>query len=330
MNLKSIKLYQPSSEKLVILRMDLDVPEGDNSRLKKSVDTFNHLIKNGGRVAIVGHKGRPKGEGFEEEFSLRKVYADFMTMVNPVDSIFLENFEQITNNQVMFFENLRFWKGEEENDNSFMQNLIEKSDVFVNDAPAVAHRRHASVMLHEMMDTYYGYSFLKEIGQLGEIYNRISKPVLYILGGKKEDKLKNLSKFLKVADDIFIGGKLPQFMDKSAEIDSRVYVSELNNDGCDLSQKDIEKARELIDKAKTIIVVGAPGWFEKEEYKKGTEGVAKALMENTKSIVIFAGGDTGSSFKQFGVEGNNIIQVSGGGATLEYLALGKLPAIKDN
>ncbi len=330
MNLKSIEKYLPSSDKLVILRMDLDVPDNDNSRLLKSVPTFNHLVSNGGRVAIIGHKGRPKGEGYKEEFSLKKVYADFMLMVNPVDSIFIENFNKITDNQVMFFENLRFWPGEESNDNSFMKELIIRANAFVNDAPAVAHREHASVMLHEEFPetTYYGYSFIKEFGKLGEIYDKIQKPVLYFLGGKKEDKLKNLPKFLKVADNIFIGGKLPQFVDKSEEIDSRVYVSELNAEGYDLSEKDIAKAKEMIERSKTIIVVGAPGWFENEEYKKGTESVANALMENTESIVIFAGGDTGASFKKFGVQGENIVAVSGGGATLEYLASGKLPAVQ--
>lgn len=329
MNLKSVSEYQPHSDKLVILRMDLDVPEGDNSRLEKSVETFNHLIKNGGRVAIIGHKGRPSGTGYEEAFSLKKVYADFMSMVGDVDSIFLENFDNITDNQVMFFENLRFWLGEEGNDNSFMKNLIDKASAYVDDAPAVAHRKHASIMLHEIMDTYYGFSFIKEIGQLGDIYEKIAHPVLYILGGKKEDKLKNLPKFLNVADNIFIGGKLPDFINKEQEIDSRVYVSKLNESRYDLADEDIEMAKKLVLQAKTIIVVGAPGWFENEEYKKGTESIAKALMENKNAIVIFAGGDTGASFKKFGVEGSNIIQVSGGGATLEYLALGKLAAIKN-
>jgi phosphoglycerate kinase len=327
MNLKSIEQYHPSSDKLSILRMDLDVPDNDNSRLKKSVDTFNYLVSNGGRVAIIGHKGRPQGEGYEEEFSLKKVYADFMSMVNPVDGIFMENFNEITNNQVMFFENLRFWPGEKTNDDSFMKDLIVRASTFVNDAPAVAHREHASVMLCKKLETYYGYSFIKEFGKLGEIYNKIQKPVLYFLGGKKEDKLKNLPKFLKVADDIFIGGKLPQFIDKSQPIDSRVYISELNTEGYDLSDNDIQKAKELINKSKTIIIVGAPGWFENEAHKKGTESVASFLMENTESTVIFAGGDTGASFKKFGVRGENIVPVSGGGATLEYLASGTLPAI---
>ncbi len=330
MNLKSIEKYLPSSDKLVILRMDLDVPDNDNSRLSKSVDTFNHLVSNGGRVAIIGHKGRPKGEEDKEKFSLRKVYADFMSMVNPVDSIFVQDFNEIPDKQVMFFENLRFWPGEELNDNSFMKELITRADVFVNDAPAVAHRKHASVMLHEEFpeSTYYGNSFIKEFGKLGEIYQKIEKPVLYFLGGKKEDKLKNLPKFLKVADEIFIGGKLPQFIDNSQSIDNRVYVSKLNSEGYDLSDDDIIKAKEMIERAKTIIVVGAPGWFENEKYKKGTESVASYLMANKESLVIFAGGDTGASFREFGVQGENIVAVSGGGATLEYLASGTLPAIK--
>ena len=147
------------------------------------------------------------------------------------------------------------------------------------------------------------------------------------MGGKKEDKLKNLPKFLKTADNIFVGGKLPQFIDKSQIIDNRIYVSELLDNGFDLSDNDIQKARELIEKSKTIIIVGAPGWFENEKYKKGTENMANYLMENKESIIIFAGGDTGASFKKFGVKGENIVQVSGGGATLEFLASGTLEAI---
>ena len=162
---------------------------------------------------------------------------------------------------------------------------------------------------------------------MGDIYEKIRHPVSYILGGKKEDKLKNIKTFLKTADNIFLGGRLPTYVEDKNQYGEKVYVSQLRQDLCDLNDNDIKVATDMIGESKTMIVVGAPGWFEKEEYKKGTESIAKALTNNKDSIVIFAGGDTGASFKKFGVEGPNIVQVSGGGSTLEYLATGRLAAL---
>jgi len=327
MNLRNYKEYAPNPSQRVIIRIDADVPKGDNSRLEKSISTFLHLIQNGGKVALIGHMGRPEGK-YVEELSLRRVYQDFMKLAGvDVDSKFMENFDSVAENQVLFYENLRFWPGEETNDNTFMKNLIEKVVAYINDAPAVAHRKHASIMLHEVLPTYYGESFIKEIGKLGDIYEKIRHPVSYILGGKKEDKLKNIKTFLKTADNIFLGGRLPTYVEDKNQYGEKVYVSQLRQDLCDLNDNDIKVATDMIGESKTMIVVGAPGWFEKEEYKKGTESIAKALTNNKDSIVIFAGGDTGASFKKFGVEGPNIVQVSGGGSTLEYLATGRLAAL---
>ena len=69
-------------------------------------------------------------------------------------------FDSVAENQVLFYENLRFWLGEETNDNTFMKNLIEKVVAYINDAPAVAPWKHASIMLHEVLPTYYGESFM--------------------------------------------------------------------------------------------------------------------------------------------------------------------------
>jgi phosphoglycerate kinase len=326
----------------VILRMDLDLPVEngqilDNSRLKKSISTVRLLLERNNRIVILGHRGRPSGK--DETLSLKLVYLELMLLLegngdNTIESVFVDNLldgktieEALKENQIVFGENTRFWEGEEKNDDEFLKGIMKVSQAFVNDAFSVAHRKNATVMLWQKMDTYYGLSFVEEAEKIEKAILNPDRPVTIVLGGAKEDKLSYLPDLIKVADKILIGGKLPKNKDK-IKTNDKVIWAKLRDDGLDLSDEDIEKFIGIISISKTIIWAGAMGFFEDSKSKKGTEEIALAVAR-TEAYKIIAGGDTGASIRNLGLEEKINLICSGGGVMLELLTKGKLPAWED-
>lgn len=324
---------------VVILRMDLDLPmsEGrilDNSRLLKSISTIKLLLERKNKIIIVGHIGRPKG--FDKGFSLKPVYLELMEILEKncggdcVRNVFIDDIKDekkvndgLRTNEILFGENLRFWDEEEKGDVSLFEVLKQHAKVYVNDAFAVAHREAASIILHREMEGYYGLDFMEEVEAINFILEKKEKPMVIILGGAKEDKLKHLGELDDVADWVLIGGKLPKLFD---DIDNKKnLIAKLRDDGLDLSSDDIKEFKEKIDEAKVIVWAGAMGFYEKENCRKGTEEIAKAVA-NSGAYKIIAGGDTGASIKNLGLGGKIDFICSGGGVMLEMLTKKDLPA----
>ena len=336
MKLRSVEEVMPNTR--VILRMDLDVAEGDDARLIKSIPTIKLLLEKKCKIAIIGHKGRPDGK--EEKLSLRPVYLELMSLLEPngeniIESIFVEDVGDrerldlsLVKNDIIFLENLRFWKGEESNDVDFLKNLVEVCQFYVDDAFAVAHRKHRSIMLYKNLPGFYGLAFVDEAEKIMKVIENPERPLTIILGGAKEDKLTYLPDLLKIADHVLIGGKLPLLVGKlsvtSYELE-KVKVAKLREDTFDLSVEDIENFKNIINESKMIIWAGAMGWFEKEDCRKGTIEIAKSVA-NSEAYKIIAGGDTGASIKDLGLENKIDLVASGGGVMLELLVKGKLPA----
>lgn len=333
MNLKSARELIP--EIRVILRMDLDVAEDDNSRLEKSIPTIKLLLEKKCRIVIIGHRGRPEGK--EEEYSLRSVYLDLMSMLEPsgenlIESVFIDDVgnqekidQALVTNQIVFLENLRFWKGEENNDQDFLKGLVEITQFYVNDAISVAHRKHRSIMLYKDLPGFYGLAFIEEVAKIFKVIEDPKRPLTVILGGAKEDKLKYLEELEKMADNILIGGKLPLLVESQKSESLKVMVAKLREDKFDLSDEDIENFKKIIAESGMIVWAGAMGWFEKTDCQKGTLEIAKAVAESP-AYKIIAGGDTGASIKNLGLSDKIDLVASGGGVMLELLAKGRLPA----
>ncbi|MCL4384118.1 phosphoglycerate kinase [Patescibacteria group bacterium] len=341
MNLKSVAEVPENSR--VILRMDLDVPmEGgvvsDNSRLAKSLPTLKILLDKKCKVLIIGHRGRP--EGNDPQLSLKPVYAELVGMlseIHPATSVFVEDIlatekidAAVDANDVVFLENLRFTKSEEENREAFGNYLASLGEVYVNDAFAVAHRAHASVMLHKKLPAFYGVSFIEETKKIEAVLVNPRRPLVVLLGGAKKDKLNYLPGLEKIADKVIVGGKLPQmiyelgFM-KGELSDQKLLVAKLKADGLDLSAEDIANFKVYINYAKTIVWAGAMGYFESPENKKGTEEIAQAVAA-AKAYKIVAGGDTGAAINALGLQDKIDFVCSGGGVMLEFITRGSLPA----
>lgn len=340
MNLRPSQEVPENSK--VILKMDLDVPMRgevvqDTDRLKKSLSTIGLLLNKHCKIAIIGHLDRPKGN--DPSLSLFPVYQTLISLIeayqkttirhqfikdieNP--SVLAQSFEAY---DVSVLENLRFYPGEEGNDPLFLKPLVSAATVYVNDALAVAHRKHRSVLLFKEVPAYYGLAFISEAEKIIAVVQNPQKPMTVILGGAKEDKLSYLPQLVSIADHICIGGKLPTYIQqKQLSVDKeKVYIAGLREDGLDLSDADIEMFKTYIADSKTVVWSGALGYFEKEDAKKGTREIAKALGEST-AYTIIAGGDTEASVSDIGVEDKIKLIASGGGMLLELLTKGTLPA----
>jgi phosphoglycerate kinase len=334
-------------DEIVILRMDTDLPMDDgqildNGRLMKSVDTIKLLLERKNKIIIVGHLGRP--DGIDKKFSLKPVYLELIEILEKdcggdcVRNVFVEDIKDkekmekaIEENEIIFMENLRFWKGEENGDTTLFNVLKKFASVFVNDAFAVAHRKAASILLHKEMKTYYGLDFIEEVEKINQILENEKKPMVIVLGGAKEDKLKYLDELVEIADYVLIGGKLPKIIktlrpsDTSLDRAANILVAELREDGLDLSDEDIEKFGEKIRESKTVVWAGAMGFYEKEDCRKGTEKIALAIAESG-GYKIIAGGDTEASIVNLGLKNKIDFICSGGGVMLEMLVKKDLPA----
>jgi phosphoglycerate kinase len=115
--------------------------------------------------------------------------------------------------KVLIWENLRFWKGEKGNDSGFAGELAALGEIYVNEAFAVSHREHASVvgvprvMKEQGKPVVAGFHVAKEVEMLSRILENPKRPVVVILGGAKtETKLPVIEGLWKIADVFLLGG----------------------------------------------------------------------------------------------------------------------------
>ena len=209
--------------KRVLVRCDFNVPmkEGvitNDNRIRAALPTIQKLVKDGARVILCSHLGKPKN-GPEAKFSLAPVavrlsellgqpvaFADDDTVVGEKARALAQNLQ---NGQVMLLQNTRFRKEETKNDPAFSKELASLAEAYVDDAFGSCHRAHCSTagVTDYISDTAVGYLMEKEIRYLGNAVNDPQRPFTAILGGAKvADKLNVISNLLEKVDTLIIGG----------------------------------------------------------------------------------------------------------------------------
>lgn len=195
----------------VLVRLDLNVPlidgrvaVSDAGRIHASIPTLEYLRNAGARTVIVSHIGRESHE------TLRPV-ADFLNTIIPVD--FVSAYD--TNMQpgdIVMLENLRQHPGEETNDSSFVAKLVTGIDYYVNDAFAVCHRTHASVVgVPQVLGhtkCFAGFQLEREIHFLDQGLHPQHPAVLIMGGAKFETKLPVITSMLPQVGHVIMGGAL--------------------------------------------------------------------------------------------------------------------------
>ncbi|CAN2535448.1 Bifunctional+PGK/TIM [Methylocapsa aurea] len=206
--------------KRVLLRVDLNVPTEngvvtDKTRIERVLPTIEEISKKGGKVILLAHFGRPKGERKDED-SLRPVVAAIEETAKRkiafaedcVGDVALAAIAQMKNGDILLLENTRFHKGEEKNDPAFAAALAALGDVYVNDAFSAAHRAHASTeALAHLLPAYAGRTMQAELQALSEALEHPAHPVMAIVGGAKiSTKLELLGNLIRKVDSLVIGG----------------------------------------------------------------------------------------------------------------------------
>ena len=211
------------NRKRVLIRVDFNVPLNggvvvDDFRIRASLPTIKHCLNEGASVVLMSHLGRPNGEIVPamsldpvafclEDLLGREVV--FSEDCISEDAIGLSH--QMLPREVHLLENLRFHKGEIDNDPEFSSYLAEHADIYINDAFGTSHRSHASnVGVPSIVnETAIGILMENELKYFGDSMKNPEQPCVLILGGAKiGDKIKLIENMMQKAETILIGGAM--------------------------------------------------------------------------------------------------------------------------
>ena len=256
--------------KRVLVRVDFNVPteeqDGqtvitDDTRIRESLPTINHLREQGAKTILMAHFGRPKGKPVEK-YSLRPV-ADYLhTLINhpvafshdTIGKIPEEIIGHMKEGDVTLLENVRFHPGEEANDPAFAEALAKLGDLYVNDAFGAAHRAHASTagITKFVPQSAMGFLMEKEIQYLSGELAEPAKPFVVILGGSKvSDKIGVIKALMEKADAILIGGAMANTFWKAQGVP--IGASRVEADKLDLAREILDLAK---DKGSAVLAAG--------------------------------------------------------------------------
>jgi phosphoglycerate kinase len=207
--------------KRVLVRVDFNVKidngaVGEDYRIRMTIPTIEYLTKRGARVLLCSHLGRPSAP--TPRFSLAPVATRLSEILAGSKVRFVEDCigDKVKNvasegqpGDVLLLENLRFYKEEEANDQTFCESLASLADIYVNDAFSTSHRKHSStygaVRLFETR--LAGLNLNREIEYLSMIKENPDRPFSLVIGGIKiKDKIGALENLLPKADKLLVGG----------------------------------------------------------------------------------------------------------------------------
>lgn len=190
-------------DKRVLLRADLNAPIKNKEfthdyRLKATLPTINYIQKQGGKVVLITHLGRPKDHQFDENLSTR-IVANWLKEQGYIVDYEIDLMQAIeksstNSNSILIVENIRFFGGEKEVNINFAQLLARLGDIYINDAFGVIHRADTSLTLLAEQFTSRtkacGLLIEKEMKELDQLKKNPPQPFFMILGGSKlEDKI---------------------------------------------------------------------------------------------------------------------------------------------
>jgi phosphoglycerate kinase len=217
--------------KTVLMRVDFNVPLDDDlnitddRRISEALPSIRSVIDRGGRLILMSHLGRPKGDGDpgDAKYSLKPA-AERLAQLLGKDVAFASDtvgadaqakVAALKAGGVVVLENLRFNKGESEKtlDLAFAKALADMAYIYCNDAFGTCHRKDASmVAVPQAMagkPRVVGFLVAKEIQYLSDAISNPERPFVAILGGKKvSDKISVIQNLLKICDRVLIGGAM--------------------------------------------------------------------------------------------------------------------------
>ena len=356
--------------KYVLVRASCNVPLEDgvvrNSfRLRRALPTLEYLRLQGAKVIVVSHIGR------EPEETLKPVFTELEKSIKMTWGGVVTNPEfaairsAMKNGDIVFCENLRQDPREEENDADLVATLAGLADLFVNDAFAEAHRKHASTYgVATILPAYAGITLAEEVAEVSKVMQP-EHPSLFLLGGAKfETKMPLVEKYLELYDRVFIGGALTNDILKARGYEvGTSLVSDVSLasaaflhhekllvpvdvvvDGpqgvvtrgvdqvkkeekiLDMGPASVAMLEEEIRKAKTILWNVPFGNYE-AGFVDSTEAVAELIAES-EAFSVIGGGDTVAAVEKLGLNEQFGFVSIGGGSMLTLLEDGTTPVLE--
>lgn len=337
----------------------------DGFRIKKALQTIHFLKKAGARVIVIAHIGRNPKESLLPvvRYMNTKTRIGFASDVfGPATEKMIANMK---NGTALLLENLRQHEEEKGNNVAFAKRLASYADLYVNDAFSVSHRGHASIVsIPKYLPSYIGLSFEEEHGELMRM-REPKEPFVLVLGGAKiKTKMPLLSLYAKKGDTVCVGGAIANTLLKARGYEIGKSVADDTKRLSALAKKknillpvdvvvetakkerivrdvgDIRKTdtifdigpetvrtwEEVLSNAKSIVVNGPLGWYEKG-YTKGTKDILKVIAQGSARSVV-GGGDTVALVRSAKMTQDITFLSTAGGAMLDFLADGSLPGIK--
>jgi phosphoglycerate kinase len=256
--------------KKVLMRVDFNVPLTDgkvtnDKRIVAALPSINKVIASGGKLILMSHLGRPKGQA-NPEFSLKPTADRLAELIGqevrmgPADVAGAETagmVESLQAGEVLLLENVRFDAREDSKDvaevEEFGRELAALGEVYINDAFGTCHRNHASMwgvpkaIQAAGGEAVAGFLVEKEIKYLSEAVAEPARPFVAILGGAKvSDKILLVSSLLDKVDKIIIGGGMAYTMLKSQGVEIGDSL---------LQEEQVEPMKELLARAGDKIVL---------------------------------------------------------------------------
>jgi len=331
--------------KRVLLRLGLNVPMEhgeiqDDFRIVQSVPTIQYLLEKRAKCVILAHLGRPKGKP-QEELSLKPIAQHLQELLqhpvefitDPIGQEVAAKIDSMKSGEIVLLENIRFYSGEKENTEAFAKELASLGDIYVNDAFAVNHRAHASIVgIPKHLPSGAGLLLEKEIQALQKVNKNPEKPLVVLVGGAKvETKAGFLKTISEHADAILLGDLITAEVKKNGiEVSSDtelVYAVDGVDGSFDLGPKTIELFEEKIRGAKTIFWAGPLGMIEEEKYEKGSLAIADAILKSG-AYTVAGGGNLAAFLGKHNLREKFDHVSTGGGAMLAFLSGEELPGLK--
>lgn len=352
----------------VVVRASLNVPVEDGVvrnmfRIERSLPTLRFLSEKGARVVVLAHIGRDSDESLLGVYEALRAYIPLSFAPTLAHASTLA--QNLKDGECLLVENVRKEEGETKDDDALASAFASLGEVFVLDAFAAAHRRHASVCgVARHLPTYAGFQLLEEIDELSSARTP-EHPSLLILGGAKfETKRPLIERALLNYDAVFVGGALANdfFKAKGYSVGKSLVSKDLSgitplldnprvllpvdvrvkaDDGVsrvclpqevrenesilDAGPETSQMLAPYIEKSAFVLWNGPLGNYE-EGFSEETEEVARMIAESPARSIV-GGGDTVASISKLALENDFSFISTGGGAMLSFLAEGTLPGI---
>ncbi|MEK7579227.1 MAG: phosphoglycerate kinase [Patescibacteria group bacterium] len=358
--------------KHVLVRAALNVPvEGTNvvdaTRLFDELPTISLLRELGARIMLVSHHSKGSDMSLAPVHAFLTAHVPLSFIPDPLSEEGKETIAKMRDGDVVLFENIRMYPGEEKNDEKFTKDLASLADVYVNDDFTTSHRAHASIVgLPKLLPSYMGLRFEKEYTALREALSPPADSLAILGGAKPETKLPLVEALAHIMKTVYVGGvsanalfevrgytigkslstekplplakQVSEYPNVVLPIDVRIVdeqslIHSVMIDRVSSTDSIIDAGPRTISDirervaASSFVLWNGPLGDYEKGYDTSTHAVASILAESTAKTII-GGGDTIAAIQELDIMDKFTFVSTAGGAMIDFLAHGTLPGIE--